>query len=121
MARMNLVRWWRSLALPWRRWRVVAHVTAGDEIPDRIPRRGVVLVGHATHATWAAFDCPCGRGHRLMLNLDSARSPRWRIVSLRPLSIRPSVDDVTSERRCHFVVRQGRIAWAPERPGDSND
>lgn len=112
MAGMSLIRWWRSLPLPWRMWRAVGHVSAGDEVPNRIPRRGVVLVGPQSHPTWAAFDCPCGEGHRLMLNLDSTRWPTWRIESLRPLSIRPSIDNLTADRRCHFIMRKGRITWA---------
>lgn len=116
MAGVNPVRWWRSLPLPWRKWRVVSHVLAGDEVPHRIPRRGVVLVGPPSHPTWAAFDCPCEQGHRLMLNLDPARRPWWRIVLLRPLSIRPSIDNVTTDRRCHFIVRRGTIIWALDGP-----
>ena len=113
MARMTKLRaWWQSLSLPWRAWRIVGHVGAGDEVPDRLPNRGVVLVGAPGSATWAAFDCPCRTGHRLMVNLDRARHPFWRIDSLKPLSIRPSVDDITPGRRCHFVLRGGKIRWA---------
>lgn len=104
--------WWQWLPWPWRRWRVVARVNAGDEVPEHIPPRGVVLVGSDSHPTWIAFDCPCGQDHRLMVNLDTARRPAWRIESLRPLSIRPSIDDITSQRRCHFFIRGGKIAWA---------
>jgi len=47
-----------------------------------------------------------------MVNLEKTRRPAWRIESLRPLSIRPSIDNVTPERRCHFIVRDGKITWA---------
>ena len=107
----KLVAWWQSLPIPWRVWRIVGQVVAGDEVPDRLPDRGVVLVGRPGRSTWAVFDCPCRAGHRLMVNLDSARHPYWRVDSLKPLSIRPSIDDITPERRCHFIVRRGKIRW----------
>lgn len=103
--------WWESLPLPWRRWRIVGQVAAGDEIPDRLPHRGVVLVGTQDSATWAAFDCPCRKGHRLLINLDSRRYPFWRIDSHKPLSIRPSIDDITPGGRCHFTISGGKTRW----------
>ena len=47
-----------------------------------------------------------------MVNLDRARHPFWRIESQKPLSIRPSIDNITQERRCHFVIRDGKLRWA---------
>jgi hypothetical protein len=90
----------------------VGQVDAGDEVPDRLPRRGAVLVGPSTQPTWIAFDCPCERGHRIMINLDRSRRPAWRVASRTPLSIRPSIDDVAAGRRCHFFVSNGKIDWA---------
>lgn len=116
MVRLSLSRWWQSLPLPWQKWRIVGHVSAGDEVPRLISRRGVILVGPPHRPTWAAFDCPCGSGHRLMLNLDPVRHPTWQILSLHPLSLLPSIDFVTTYRRCHFVLRNGRIAWVHDRP-----
>ena len=104
--------WWRLLPLPWRPWRIVGEVDAVDEVPDQLPRGGVVLVGEPDCLTWAVFDCPCRTGHRLVLNLDSLRYPYWSVDSLKPLSIRPSINDIAHERRCHFILRGGRIKWA---------
>ena len=112
MAGVGPIAWWKRLPLPWRKWRLVGQVQAGDEVPERLPRRGVILVGSPERPAWVAFDCPCGHGHRLMVNLEKTRRPAWRIESLRPLSIRPSIDNVTPERRCHFIVRDGKITWA---------
>jgi len=116
MAGVRPISWWQWIPLPWRKWRLVGTVEAGDEVPDRLPRKGVVLVEHAHRPTWAAFDCPCGRGHRLMVNLDQTRRPVWRVASRHPLSIRPSVDDVTPLRRCHFWITNGRITWDRHEP-----
>ena len=107
-----LTAWWQSLPLPWRKWRIVGKVSAGDEVPEHLPHRGVILVGPSESATWVVFDCPCRAGHRLLVNLDNTRHPSWRIESHKPLSIHPSIDDITPERRCHFIVRAGKIIWA---------
>ena len=108
----SLIAWWQSLPLPWRGWRIVRHVLAGDEVPERLPHRGIVLVGSSDNATWAVLDCPCRTGHRLMVNLDKTRRPFWGIESRNPLSIRPSIDNITPERRCHFTIRAGKTIWA---------
>ena len=108
----KLVAWLQSLSLRWRGWRIIGQVGAGDEVPDQLPNKGVVLVGAPGRETWIAFDCPCRTGHRLMVNLDRTRRPFWRVDSLRPLSIHPSIDYISAERRCHFMVRGGRIHWS---------
>ena len=108
----RLISWWQSLPLPWHPWRVAEHVAAVDEVPDLLPSRALVLVGARGRPTWAVFDCPCRTGHRLLLNLDRTRYPFWVIESRKPLSIRPSIDDITPKRRCHFIIRNGRLRWA---------
>ena len=120
MAMMNrLISWWKSLPLSWSAWRIVASVSAGDEIPHCLPRKGVIVVGSPECATWLAFECPCRTGHRLMVNLDKHRYPFWSIDSLRPLSVWPSIDSMSSSGRCHFVVRNGRIRWIANDGSDS--
>ena len=104
--------WWRSLQVPWRRWRIIDQFDAGDEVPERLPNRGVALVGPPESPTWAVFDCPCRSGHRLMVNLDRTRHPYWRVETRKPLSIRPSIDNVTPERRCHFIMSGGKVSWS---------
>ena len=47
-----------------------------------------------------------------MVNLDRTRHPYWRIETRKPLSIRPSIDNVTPARRCHFIMRGGKVHWA---------
>ena len=108
----RLIARWQSLPLPWRSWRIAGQVEAGDEVAEHLPYRRVVLVGAPEHPTWVVFDCPCRTGHRLMVNLDPARHPFWRIESPRPLSIYPSIDNLTLERRCHFIIRNGKLRWA---------
>ncbi len=110
-------RWWRSLALPWRTWRVGDEVLAGDEIPTRLPSRGAALVAVGGIQAWLAFDCPRGDGHRIMLNLDPRRYPHWTVRQSNPLTVWPSVDDRVATRRCHFVLRAGRVTWVQDENG----
>lgn len=113
MAKLTAIHaWWLSLSVPWRRWRIVGYADAGDEVPDTIPYRGVVLVGTPQRPTWAALDCPCRSGHRLLVNLDASRYPHWKISSQPRLSLWPSIDSVAQGRRCHFVLSKGTIRWA---------
>ena len=108
----KLLSLWRSLALLWRPWGIAGYVRAADEVPEALPPKGVILVGDEANPTWAVLECPCRRGHRLMVNLDRSRRPVWTIDPIKPLTIRPSIDDITPERQCHFVVHRGRIRWA---------
>lgn len=106
------ISWWQWL--PFWRWRIVGVADAADEIPDRLPRNGVALVGDHNHTKWIIFDCPCRTGHRIMVNGDLARRPAWVIHTASPLSIAPSIDYRGSARRCHYFVRGGRIVWAKD-------
>jgi hypothetical protein len=106
MARMKIP-WWQWL--PIFRWRIVGYVEAANDIPVRLPRNSVVLVGTPEHLRWLAFDCPCRTGHRIMVALDRASAPRWSIVQERPLTVRPSFDSRMEHKRCHFLIRAGRI------------
>jgi Family of unknown function (DUF6527) len=92
-------------------WRVGESVEHADEVPERIGRRRAVLVGTRTHAKWLVFDCPCEERHRVMLNLDIARAPRWIVSPSELLTISPSVDAPSGSGRCHYFIRVGRVQW----------
>jgi hypothetical protein len=108
---MRAGRWLDWIPWPWRKWRVVVTVEAADEIPRRLPKHGAALVLRAGRPTWIAFECPCKRGHQIMVNLDKARSPKWELTNRSPLTLAPSINDAAGGRRCHFFVRKGRIRW----------
>jgi len=115
MAKLNRrVDWWGWIPRRWQRWRVVQTVEAGDDVPVAIPTHGAVMVESRGLPTWLAFDCPCGTGHRIMLNLSRDRSPRWAVKSRSPLTVSPSVDTITAGRRCHYFLERGRVVWARE-------
>jgi hypothetical protein len=106
------IAWWNWL--PFQRWRIVGQVELADEVPERLPRNGVALVGTPSRAKWIVFDCPCRTGHRIMLNADSGREPWWTLNQVKPLTISPSIDFQGSQRRCHYFVRSGQIVWAKD-------
>jgi hypothetical protein len=88
----------------------VAEVDAADDVPRRLPRNGVVLVGHPI-PKWLGFDCPCRSGHRVLLNLEPTRRPHWRVLKDRQLTVSPSVDESGPQGRCHYLIERGKIVW----------
>jgi Family of unknown function (DUF6527) len=106
------ISWWQWL--PFWRWRVVGQIESADEVPDRLPRNAVLLVGGSGHTKWIIFDCPCRTGHRIMLNADSNRRPFWTLKTVPRLTISPSVDYCGEDRRCHYFIRVGTIIWAKD-------
>ena len=109
MAELRRIQWWQWW--PFFRWRIVAVVDAADEVPNRLPRNGAVLVGTRLRPKWIVFDCPCRSGHRIMLNTDKLRLPQWSTTVKGPLTILPSVDYHESSQRCHYFIRKGRVKW----------
>lgn len=114
---MNQISWWKWL--PRGSWRIVMRVDDADEVPTKIPRNAVVLVGRDRFHKWLVFDCPCRRGHRVMLNLDSSRLPHWRITNVKKLTVTPSIDWHGKGASCHYFIRNGRVVWACERDASS--
>jgi hypothetical protein len=106
-------KWWHWL--PRWRWRIIGVVEAADEIPARLPQKGVVVVGLVDDPKWLAFDCPCLTGHRIMVNLDVNRLPHWEVFRTSALTVWPSIDCVGPRRRCHYLIAGGRVIWIPDR------
>ena len=109
MARFSLTRWWRQHRPG--PWRVGLTVDEADQLPLAIAHGVAILVGLRGAPKWVAFECPCGKGHRIMLNLARSRHPYWSIETAVPLTIWPSVDVTVDSDRCHFVVEYGHINW----------
>ncbi|MBN9605805.1 MAG: hypothetical protein J0G30_04270 [Actinomycetales bacterium] len=95
----------------WGRWKITSRLRSVADVPERLPQRHAILVGGIDFDKWLVFECPCRRGHRVVLNLDLGRWPSWRIASAIPLTIQPSVDEESSVGRCHYFVRKGRVRW----------
>ena len=113
MAPLNIVSRWQRL---WPgKWRIAEVFDAADLVPEKLPRNGAVLVGTTQRPKWLVFDCPCRRGHRIMLTLDAAHRPHWKVTDFDNLSLWPSVDYVTDSQRCHYILKDGRVLWVPNK------
>ena len=101
---------------PRRRWRLTGAVADVDEVPSRLPAQRCVLVGSRSHPKWLAYDCPCERGHRVLLNLDRTRRPFWtlRVSWLGRVTVSPSIADRGRKEPCHYFLSDGQIEWVPE-------
>jgi hypothetical protein len=91
----------------------VSYFTEADELPECPRIDELAVAGTRAHPKWALLDCPCGKGHTILLGLDSQRTPRWTLSinkSRRP-TLYPSVDRISDGRRCHFWLRNGEIEW----------
>lgn len=103
--------WW-----PWQAWRVIGRVDAADEIPERLPRTGIVIVGNMEAPKWIAFDCPCRAGHRVLLPAARTAHPRWSIAGIHHTTLSPSIDAWHEPtHRCHYFIRQGKLEWVKHR------
>ena len=94
-------------------WRLEATVSDMDNVPAHIRPHRAYLVATATHRKWLVFDCPCGTGHRIVLNLDRSRRPTWtvRLCKKGAVTLRPSVNYRDDRLACHYVLSNGRIRW----------
>lgn len=111
-AEARLRRAWRVLR--GRRLRTTGLVQSALDLPEKAPPLEAYVVAGASDAPqWVAFECPCARGHRIMLNLSTARRPRWTLTihDSGRLTIGPSVDAHSEFGRCHFWCVDGKIKW----------
>lgn len=108
---MVLSRLWRSTKerlLPARR----VTLAQSDELPEALPRRGLVLVREGQDNWCIGMKCPCGCGQRVELPLILEADPKWALevdVKFRP-TLRPSVW-LKDGCRSHFLVKAGKVVW----------
>ena len=116
--RLWVIRRWRQL----HRGRPRVHpilIRSRDDLPERLDPRVVYVVQTST-PKWLILDCPCGTGHEIAVSLQAAHSPHWRLRRDHPrsrLSVSPSIDAASRDRRCHFWLVDGRVAWCDDTDG----
>jgi len=102
---------WRRLRLTSVRIDRIVFVATPNDVPEKIPRREIFIVGNHEYQKWALFLCPCGFNHKLILNLQTHVAPSWQFsFGSQGPSLHPSIDSLTT-RRCHFWLREGRASW----------
>jgi hypothetical protein len=103
---------WRRTRLTRPRIDRVARCEARHEVPTSIARHTLVVVGAVSSPKWAVFECPCGRGHQLMVSLVPSHPRHWSLTCAgeRP-SLFPSVDFKHAHGRCHFWLTDGRVRF----------
>ncbi len=71
----------------------------------------LVLVGPKEKPKWLRFQCPCGCGDVIALNLMASHYPRWTVEIHKDgtLSAMPSIDATTCGS--HFWIRRNKIRW----------
>lgn len=80
--------------------------------PSRGLKAGkIVVVGPENRPKWLRFDCPCGCGEVIALNLMTSHTPHWKVEVHEDgtLTVLPSIDSM----RCnsHFWIRRSHIEW----------
>lgn len=108
---MRIRIWWQRVTehlLPPRR---VVTLEA-DGLPNRLPRRNLLLLRDAGEDWSVGMQCPCGCGQRIELPLLAEVKPRWniRVDQLNRPTLSPSVW-LRDGCRSHFFVKNGRIVW----------
>lgn len=83
-----------------------------NEIPDIANSDTIYFIGNVRKQQYVIFNCPCGCGRIVELNLNLNSSPCWRIqwhlsgkVSLSP--------SVWRKNGCHshFILKKNDIIW----------
>ena len=85
----------------------------GDELPEVIPERTLIVARENGDLWSAGMICPCGCGRRIELMLLPDVKPRWSLhvnKDGRP-GLSPSVW-VTKGCRSHFWLRNGEVHWS---------
>jgi hypothetical protein len=110
-----VVDWWRRRRLTTPRIDRVERFEARTSVPDPVRRHTVAVVERDGLPMWAIFECPCGNGHTLLVNLSRTRRPAWSLTAdSRGPSLAPSIDFADGKRRCHFWLQHGRARFTPD-------
>src|SRR5664280_2280536 len=104
--------WVRRQKLSVPKFTELAYYERQSGAPTSLPRHVVAVIGTIEHPKWATFECPCGTGHTIMVNLSASRRPYWRLSSDKAgPSLSPSIDFRDSYTRGHFWLHDGRVRF----------
>lgn len=87
-------------------------ITLIDESPDAVNQGTIYFVGSPNKQQYAIFNCPCGCGRNVELNLNPKSSPCWKVQwhLSGTISLSPSV---WRKGGCHshFFLKKNNIIW----------
>lgn len=110
MIRQIISSWVDAFAAQFSRGRYKFRIV--EEPPENLKPRTIYVIQDGNEPDSLVFDCPCGCGNRIELNLLPDCRPQWAFkVKGKKLSISPSVW-ATRGCRSHFWIREGRVEWA---------
>jgi hypothetical protein len=96
--------------LPWnRRYRALVV----EDLPDRLERKKLYVVGGRSCPQYAAMACPHRRcATVLTMNLLPDDDPQWQLALDRQAvpTLAPSIWR-RQDCGCHFFLREGRLTW----------
>ncbi len=83
-----------------------------EDLPDRLQKHRVYLIGENDQVWQVAMLCPCGCAAVIQLCVLPESRPNWTVTTHidGKLSLHPSVWRTTG-CRSHFFLRAGRIEW----------
>jgi hypothetical protein len=96
-------------------------LTVASELDARLAARTdpatlVVVDRHGLRNV--VFQCPCGCGETVSINVDPAAGPSWRVrIKASDLTLMPSVWR-TSGCRSHFILWASHVWWCSSDEGD---
>jgi hypothetical protein len=112
-----VVRFWAWLCSWYRRAEKPLGTVLAEELPDKLDRNVVYVLGEGKHRWFVALTCPCGCGNTLQVSLLPDSKPRWRLIEHADdgtVTVEPSIWREVG-CRSHFFLRRGRIQWCDGR------
>lgn len=83
-----------------------------DELPDKIDKNTIYILGEGNYLWSAAMLCPCGCGELIQLSLHKEGRPKWEIIRNKngTVSLHPSI---WRKKGCHshYFFKNGFIQW----------
>lgn len=103
-------RWWRRRK-PRKAFAGAVQLESSVDPGPHLKAGKLVLVGPKEKPKWLRFQCPCGCGDVIALNLMASHYPRWTVEIHEDgtLSAMPSIDATTCGS--HFWIRRNQIRW----------
>ncbi|MCF8567897.1 hypothetical protein LLE49_24550 [Alicyclobacillus tolerans] len=83
-----------------------------EELPERLDKHLIYILGEGEYTWSAEMLCPCGCGEVLHMSLHPDGRPRWELTRHPDgtVSLSPSVWRKVG-CRSHFFLERGRVRW----------